>query len=64
MGRYIRLVMRGAVAKSYEASQAATCIAAIDAGEYALRRVQGGSIIDGFVSHKYQQTIFPIYEPI
>jgi hypothetical protein len=39
--------MSGAVAKSYEASWAAARIAAVDAGEYALRRVRGGSVVDG-----------------
>ncbi len=39
--------MRGAVMKSYEASRAAVRIAAIDAGEYALRRVRGWSVVDG-----------------
>ena len=39
--------MRGTVAKSYKASWAAACVAAINAGEYALRRVQGGSVVDG-----------------
>jgi len=39
--------MRGAVAKSYEASRAAVRVAAVDAGEYALRRVGGGTVVDG-----------------
>jgi hypothetical protein len=39
--------MRGAVAKSYEASRAAARVAVVNAGEYALRRVRGGSIVDG-----------------
>ncbi len=33
--------------KSYEASWAAVHIAAINAGEYALRRVRGGSVVNG-----------------
>ncbi len=36
--------MRGTVAKSYEASRATARVVAIDAGEYALRRVRGGSV--------------------
>ncbi len=39
--------MRGAVAKSYKVSWAAAPVAAINAGEYALRRVWGGSVIEG-----------------
>jgi hypothetical protein len=39
--------MRGAVAKSYKASRATARVAAVDAGEYALRRVRGGSVVDG-----------------
>ncbi len=46
MGRYVQSVMRGAIAKSYEASRAAARVAAFNAGEYALRRVQGGSIVN------------------
>ncbi len=38
--------MRGAIAKSYKASRAAARVVAIIAGEYALRRVRGGSIVD------------------
>ncbi len=33
--------------KPYKASQAAARIAAVNAGEYALRRVRGGSVVDG-----------------
>ncbi len=47
MGRYVRSAMRGAVAKLYKASQAAARVAAINAGEYALRRVRGGSVVNG-----------------
>jgi hypothetical protein len=39
--------MRGAVAKSYKASWAAGCVAPVNAGEYALRRVRGGSFVNG-----------------
>ncbi len=39
--------MRDAVAKSYKASQVSACIAAVNAGEYALWRVWGGSVVDG-----------------
>ncbi len=39
--------MRGAVTKLYKASRAAACVAAIDAREYALRRVWGGSVVNG-----------------
>jgi hypothetical protein len=46
MGRYVRLAMRGAVAKSYEVSWAAAHVAAVNAGEYALRRVRSGSVVD------------------
>jgi hypothetical protein len=46
-GRYVRSAMRGAVAKSYEASRAAARVAAVDAGEYTLWRVRGGSVVDG-----------------
>ncbi len=47
VGRYVRLVMRGAVAKLYKASRAAARVGVVDAGEYALRRVWGGSVVDG-----------------
>jgi hypothetical protein len=44
--RYVRSAMRGTVAKTYEASWAAGRVKAVDAGEYALRRVRGRSIAD------------------
>jgi hypothetical protein len=47
VGGYLRSAMRGAVAKSYEASRAAVRVAAVDAGEYALRKVGGGTVVDG-----------------
>lgn len=43
----LRSAMRGAVAKTYEASRAAARVSAVDAGEYVLRRVKGGSVVDG-----------------
>ncbi len=39
--------MRGAVAKLYEASRATARVTAVNAGEYALWRVQDGSVVDG-----------------
>ena len=47
VGGYLRSAMRGAVAKSYEASRAAVRVSAVDAGEYALRKVRGGTVVDG-----------------
>ena len=47
VGKYLRSAMRGAVAKTYEASRAAARVSAVDAGGYALRRVRGGSVVDG-----------------
>jgi hypothetical protein len=47
VGRYVRSGMRGAVAKLYEASQAAARVAAVNTREYALQRVRGWSVIEG-----------------
>jgi hypothetical protein len=47
VGRYDQLAMRDAVVKSYKASWAAARIAAVNAGEYALRRVWGRSVVNG-----------------
>jgi hypothetical protein len=49
VGRYVRLAMRGTIAKLYEVSWAAAHVAAVNAGEYALRRVRGGSVVVGMV---------------
>jgi hypothetical protein len=56
--------MRGAVAKFYEASRAAAHVAAVDAGEYALQRVRGGSDVDGLFHTSINKYIFPFYETI
>ncbi|KAL3815416.1 hypothetical protein ACHAXA_009161 [Cyclostephanos tholiformis] len=47
VGKYLRSAMRGAVARTYEASRAAARVTAVDAGEYVLTRVKGGSVVDG-----------------
>ncbi len=43
VGKFLRAAMRGAVAKSYEASRAGVRVAAVNHGDYAFQRVKGGS---------------------
>mmetsp|Transcript_28798 Transcript_28798/g.58696 ORF Transcript_28798/g.58696 Transcript_28798/m.58696 type:complete len:773 (+) Transcript_28798:91-2409(+) len=44
VGKFLRAAMRGAVAKSYEASRAGVRVDAVNQGDYNFQRVKGGSV--------------------
>ncbi|KAL7541407.1 hypothetical protein ACHAXR_010898 [Thalassiosira sp. AJA248-18] len=46
-GKFLRAAMRGAVAKSYEASRAAVRVAAVNQGDFSFEKIKGGSKVDG-----------------
>jgi len=47
IGRFLRMAMKGAVAKSYEASRAAVRVTAVNQGDFSFEKVKGGSVVDG-----------------
>ena len=47
VGKFLRMALKGAVAKSFEASRAAVRVMAVNQGDFRFKKVRGRSVVDG-----------------
>ncbi|KAL7488265.1 hypothetical protein ACHAW6_013837 [Cyclotella cf. meneghiniana] len=47
VGKFLRAAMKGALAKTYEASKAQVRVSAVENGDYEFEKIKGGSVVDG-----------------